>query len=79
MDAGEEASKVIELQDIVDKQANEIVVGRNKLIDFTGKMRELEESMSSAQKEVTRLQQENSRLSRDLREVLLLITLINSE
>lgn len=69
MDAGMEASKVIELQDIVEKQANEIVMGRNKLIDFSGKVRELEDSMSSAQKEVSRLQQENTRLSRDLREV----------
>lgn len=69
MDAGMEASKVIELQDIVEKQANEIVMGRNKLIDFSGKVRELEDSMSAAQKEVSRLQQENTRLSRDLREV----------
>ncbi|GFX81941.1 liprin-alpha-2 [Trichonephila clavipes] len=68
LDVGVEASKVIELQDLVEKQANEIVVGRNKLLDFSGKMRELEESMNSAQKEVSHLQQENSILSRDLRE-----------
>ncbi|GFR19810.1 liprin-alpha-1 [Trichonephila clavata] len=68
LDVGVEASKVIELQDLVEKQANEIVVGRNKLLDFSGKMRELEESMNSAQKEVAHLQQENSVLSRDLRE-----------
>nr|XP_042911754.1 liprin-alpha-1 [Parasteatoda tepidariorum] len=68
LDVEVEASKVIELQDIVEKQANEIVLGRNKLLDFSGKMRELEENMSAAQKEVTRLQQENSKLSRDLRE-----------
>ncbi|GFS79911.1 liprin-alpha-1 [Nephila pilipes] len=68
LDVGVEASKVIELQDLVEKQANEIVVGRNKLLDFSGKMRELEETMNAAQKEVAHLQQENSILSRDLRE-----------
>ncbi|XP_055942846.1 liprin-alpha-2-like isoform X1 [Argiope bruennichi] len=68
IDAGVEASKVIELQDLVEKQANEIAAGRNKLLDFSGKMRELEETMTAAQKEVAHLQQENSMLSRDLRE-----------
>ncbi|CAL1281033.1 unnamed protein product [Larinioides sclopetarius] len=68
IDAGVEASKVIELQDLVEKQANEIAAGRNKLLDFSGKMRELEETMTAAQKEVSHLQQENSMLSRDLRE-----------
>ncbi|XP_035213950.1 liprin-alpha-1-like isoform X2 [Stegodyphus dumicola] len=68
IDAGVEASKVIELQDIIEKQANEIVVGRNKLLDFSGKVEELEDSMSAAHKELTRLHMENSRLSRDLRE-----------
>ena len=76
MDAGMEASKVIELQDIVEKQANEIVMGRNKIIDYSGKVRDLEDSMAAAQKEVSRLQQENTRLSRDLREVLLEVSII---
>lgn len=76
MDAGVEASKVIELQDIVEKQANELVVGRNKLMDFTGKMHELEDSMTAAQNEVARLKNENTRLSRDLREVIYLYSLI---
>ncbi|KAG8198871.1 hypothetical protein JTE90_015085 [Oedothorax gibbosus] len=67
-EVGGEATKVMELQDLVEKQANEIVVGRNKLLDFSGKMRELEETMTASQKEVARLQQENSKLLRDLRE-----------
>ncbi|GIY02361.1 liprin-alpha-1 [Caerostris darwini] len=68
LDVGVEASKMIELQNIVEKQANEILVGRNKLLDYGGKVRELEENVTSSQKEIAHLKQENSLLTRDLRE-----------
>ncbi|GIY96012.1 liprin-alpha-1 [Caerostris extrusa] len=66
LDVGVEASKMIELQNIVEKQANEILVGRNKLLDYGGKVRELEENVTSSQKEIAHLKQEKQLVNKRL-------------
>lgn len=67
-EAAEEAAKVVELQESLEKQAAELSLARSKLNEVLPKIRELEESLQLAQKEVTRLKEENARLARDLKE-----------
>lgn len=67
-EAAAEASRVIELQEALEKQTSELSTSRSKIVELGNKIRELEDGLSSAQKEVSRLQQENARLARDLKE-----------
>ncbi|XP_067121439.1 liprin-alpha-1 isoform X4 [Centruroides vittatus] len=67
-EAAAEASRVVELQEALEKQTSELSTSRSKIVELGNKIRELEDGLSSAQKEVSRLQQENARLARDLKE-----------
>ncbi|XP_075545664.1 PTPRF interacting protein alpha isoform X1 [Dermacentor variabilis] len=67
-DAVEEACKLVELQELVEKQAAELAVARSRLNELLPRVRELEEALAQAQKEVTRMKEENARLARDLKE-----------
>ncbi|KAK8769316.1 hypothetical protein V5799_014217 [Amblyomma americanum] len=67
-DAAEEACKLVELQELVEKQAAELAVARSRLNELLPRVRELEEALALAQKEVARMKEENARLARDLKE-----------
>lgn len=67
-DAAEEASKVVELQEMLEKQAAELSLARAKIDELLPRVRELEEALAQAQKEVGRMKEENARLARDLKE-----------
>ncbi|KAH8025334.1 hypothetical protein HPB51_007047 [Rhipicephalus microplus] len=67
-DAVEEACKLVELRELVEKQAAELAVARSRLNELLPRVRELEEALALAQKEVTRMKEENARLARDLKE-----------
>lgn len=67
-DAAEEASKVVELQEMLEKQAAELSLARTKINDLLPRVRELEEALALAQKEVSHMKEENARLARDLKE-----------
>ncbi|XP_077560163.1 PTPRF interacting protein alpha isoform X3 [Haemaphysalis longicornis] len=67
-DAAEEACKLVELQELVEKQAAELAVARSRLNELLPRVRELEEALALAQKEVSRMKEDNARLARDLKE-----------
>lgn len=67
-DAAEEACKLVELQELVEKQAAELAVARSRLNEMLPRIRELEEALALAQKEVARMKEDNARLARDLKE-----------
>ncbi|KAH6935370.1 hypothetical protein HPB50_005387 [Hyalomma asiaticum] len=50
-DAAEEACKLVELQELVEKQAAELAVARSRLNELLPRVRELEEALALAQKE----------------------------
>ncbi|XP_064482346.1 liprin-alpha-1-like isoform X2 [Ornithodoros turicata] len=64
----EEAAKMVEMQEALEKQAAELSLSRSKLNELLPKIRELEESLQLAQKEVAKLKEENVHLARDLKE-----------
>lgn len=67
-DVAEEACKVVELQEMLEKQAAELSLARTKINELLPRVRELEEALALAQKEVSHMKEENARLARDLKE-----------
>uniref|UniRef100_A0A1B6E9A2 SAM domain-containing protein n=1 Tax=Clastoptera arizonana TaxID=38151 RepID=A0A1B6E9A2_9HEMI len=63
-----EVTRVIELQNTVDKQTNELSTWQRRVSELTSRVSELEENLSKAQKELIKSQEANARLQRDLRE-----------
>ncbi|UYV71148.1 syd-2 [Cordylochernes scorpioides] len=67
-DATAEAARVAELRDGMERQSSELQAARSTMAELSSKVRELEESLATAQREAAALSQENSRLARDLKE-----------
>ncbi|XP_022245204.1 liprin-alpha-1-like, partial [Limulus polyphemus] len=63
-----EAAKVVELQHTIEKQNTELSLARGRLAELGGKLREYEEAVVISKRDLVRLQEENSRLSQDLKE-----------
>ncbi|XP_076368662.1 PTPRF interacting protein alpha isoform X2 [Tachypleus tridentatus] len=68
IEAAAEAAKMVELKDTIDKQNTELGTARTKLSELGTKIQDMEEMLTSSQKEVAKLQTENTKLARDLRE-----------
>lgn len=61
--------RIIELQETIARQNSELSSSSIKILELSAKIHELEESLSSSQKEMQRVQEQNSKLQRDIREV----------
>lgn len=57
------------MQDTLEKVNSELGASRSKIAELSAKIREQEEGVLAAQKEISRMQEENARLARDLKEV----------
>ncbi|KAG1672874.1 Liprin-alpha-2 [Nymphon striatum] len=68
IDPNSEASRIIEIQEICEKQKSEVNSSRNKLSEMGKKIYELEETLQLAQKELMKSQEQNIKLSRDMKE-----------
>jgi len=62
-------NRVVELQETIVRQNNELSTAHIKVLELGTKMHELEETLSTSQKELQRVQELNTRLQRDIREV----------
>ena len=60
---------MMQLQETVEKQNLEVTAARSKVNELSVKVKELEEALASSTKDVTRLQEQNVKLQRDIREV----------
>lgn len=64
-----DAARVVELQETLEKVNTELGSSRSKISELSAKILEQEEGLTTTKKEISRLQEENSRLARDLKEV----------
>ena len=69
IDPDSEVQRVIELQETIEKQNTELTAARTKIAELTSRIKELEDSINSTQKDVTKTSEQNIKLQRDLREV----------
>lgn len=70
IDPDSEVNRVIELQDTVEKQNSELTSARTRLLELTNKITELEETSTTATKDLNKTQEQLVKLQRDLRESL---------
>lgn len=65
----ENLAKVIELQDIIDKQNKEQTQMKERLTALSSRVAELEEDLDTARKDLIKSEEMNTKLQRDVREV----------
>nr|XP_022324913.1 liprin-alpha-1-like isoform X7 [Crassostrea virginica] len=70
IDPDSDVNRVIELQDTVEKQNSELTSSRTKVLELTNKLTELEETATTATKDLNKTQEQLVKLQRDLRESL---------
>ncbi|RLW10428.1 hypothetical protein DV515_00002516 [Chloebia gouldiae] len=66
----ENLAKVIELQDIIDKQNKEQTQMKERLTTLSSRVTELEEDLDTARKDLIKSEEMNTKLQRDVREAL---------
>ncbi|XP_054997593.1 liprin-alpha-1 isoform X3 [Sorex araneus] len=66
----EDQARVLELQDIVDKQSREQAQMKERLTALSSQVVELEEDLDTARKDLIKSEEMNSKLQRDVREAL---------
>ncbi|XP_055987617.1 liprin-alpha-1 [Sorex fumeus] len=66
----EDLARVLELQDIVDKQAQEQTQMKERLTALSSHVVELEEDLDTARKDLIKSEEMNSKLQRDVREAM---------
>ncbi|XP_025084759.1 liprin-alpha-1-like isoform X7 [Pomacea canaliculata] len=68
IDPDSDITRVLELQDTVEKQNTELTSSRTRVLELTNRCTELEESLSTTQKDLSKAQEQLVKLQRDLRE-----------
>uniref|UniRef100_A0A8B9CQB3 PTPRF interacting protein alpha 1 n=1 Tax=Anser brachyrhynchus TaxID=132585 RepID=A0A8B9CQB3_9AVES len=66
----ENLAKVIELQDIIDKQNKEQTQMKERLTSLSSRVAELEEDLDTARKDLIKSEEMNTKLQRDVRETM---------
>ncbi|XP_041447342.1 protein tyrosine phosphatase, receptor type, f polypeptide (PTPRF), interacting protein (liprin), alpha 1 S homeolog isoform X11 [Xenopus laevis] len=66
----EDLSKVMELQDFIEKQTKEQVQMKERLAVLSSRVTELEEDLDTARKDLIKSEEMNSKLQRDVREAM---------
>ncbi|NXC84510.1 LIPA1 protein, partial [Cercotrichas coryphoeus] len=66
----ENLAKVIELQDVIDKQNKEQTQMKERLTALSSRVTELEEDLDTARKDLIKSEEMNTKLQRDVRETL---------
>lgn len=65
----EDLAKVVELQEVIDKQAREQTQMKERLAALSARVTELEGDLDTARKDLIKSEEANTRLQRDIREV----------
>uniref|UniRef100_A0A8D0H4X3 PTPRF interacting protein alpha 1 n=1 Tax=Sphenodon punctatus TaxID=8508 RepID=A0A8D0H4X3_SPHPU len=66
----EDLAKVIELQEIIDKQTKEQVQMKERITALSNRVAELEEDLDTARKDLIKSEEMNTKLQRDVREAM---------
>ena len=69
IDPDSEVNRVIELQEMIEKQSSELTAARAKVVELSAKITEIDDSTASSAKELIKSQELSVKLQRDLREV----------
>ncbi|XP_071809122.1 liprin-alpha-3-like isoform X4 [Asterias amurensis] len=70
IDPDDDVSRVIELQDTLEKQNNELSLSKERVTEMTLRVADLEEALAKTQKEVLRAQESATKFQRDVREAM---------
>lgn len=60
-----------ELQEVMDRQSKELLQMKERVVFLSGRVSELEEELDTAHKDLIKSEDMNTRLQRDIREVML--------
>lgn len=66
----EDLGRVLELQDLLDRQSHEQTQMKERLATLSSRVAELEEDLDTARKDLIKSEEANSRLQRDVREAM---------
>ena len=69
IDPDSDVNRMIEYQETFEKQNAELQNARSKLQDYSNKLGDMEETITSSSKDMVKCQDQNLKLQRDLREV----------
>lgn len=72
IDSNDEASQMVELQELLEKQNYEMTQMKERLSSLSARVGEVEQEAESARKELTKTEELNTKYQRDIREVVLL-------
>lgn len=59
-----------ELQDVMDRQSKELLQMKERVVTLSSRVSELEEDLDTARKDLIKSEDMNTRLQRDIREVI---------
>ncbi|XP_018408429.1 PREDICTED: liprin-alpha-2 isoform X4 [Nanorana parkeri] len=69
IDSNDEASQMVELQELLEKQNYEMTQMKERLSSLSARVGEVEQEAESARKELTKTEEMNTKYQRDIREV----------
>ncbi|KAH9528843.1 Syd-2p [Dermatophagoides farinae] len=69
-DDSSSATRIKDLQSLIDKQNNEMTTLRNRSVELTAKLKDYEDRIVKQDKEMAQLKEDNIRMSRDMKENL---------
>lgn len=69
IDSNDEASQVVELQELLEKQNYEMAQMKDRLAALSSRVGEVEQEAETARKELIKTEEMNSKYQRDIREV----------
>lgn len=75
MESGDEASQVVELQELLEKQNYELTQMKERMSSLSSRVSEVEQELETARKDLIKSEDMNTKYQRDIKEVTVFISL----
>ncbi len=69
MESGDEASQVVELQELLEKQNYELAQMKERMSSLSSRVSEVEQELETARKDLIKSEDMNNKYQRDIKEV----------
>lgn len=69
MESGDEASQVVELQELLEKQNYELAQMKERMSSLSSRVSEVEQELETARKDLIKSEDMNNKFQRDIKEV----------
>lgn len=69
MESGDEASQVVELQELLEKQNYELAQMKERMSSLSSRVSEVEQELETARKDLIKSEDVNNKFQRDIKEV----------